>query len=159
MKSLIVLHSYHHNNTLKVAEAFAKEIGSDIKSSLSIKESELLEYDLIGFGSGIDSGKHYRELLEFVKTVPNVNMKECYIFSTSAVQGEKKVFDDHSSLRDILQLKGYIVLGEFSCKGFNTNSFLKYIGGMNKKRPNIEDIKNAERFALKIFDQHKINYQ
>jgi flavodoxin len=61
--------------------------------------------------------------------------------------GKAKVAKDHSKLREKLQSKGYLIVDEFACKGFNTNSFLKYIGGMNKGRPNAEDLKNAEEFA------------
>jgi len=46
--------------------------------------------------------------------------------------------------------KEYIVKGEFSCKGFNTNSFIKFFGGMNKGRPNSEDLRNAAEFALRL---------
>lgn len=150
MKSIIVLHSYHHNNTRKVAEAISNIIGAVIKSPLETNENDLDEYNLIGFGSGIDSGKHYKELLDFVAKLPLVKNVQCFIFSTSAIQVEKKVEKDHLNLRKTLQTKGYEIVGEFSCKGFNTNSFLKYIGGMNKKRPNENDIRNAEKFALKL---------
>jgi len=64
--------------------------------------------------------------------------------------GQEKVHKDHTLLRQKLQSKGYRVAGEFSCKGFNTNLFLKYFGGMNKGRPNSEDLKNAEEFALSL---------
>ena len=150
MKSIIVLHSYHHNNTRKVAEAIGDIIGACIKSPMETNEEEFLEFNLIGFGSGIDSGKHYKELLDFVDKLPSVENKKCFIFSTSAIQGEEKVKKDHTRLRDILLWKGYEVIGEFSCKGFNTNSFLKYFGGMNKNRPNNEDINNAKKFASKL---------
>lgn len=153
MNSIIVLYSYHHNNTRKVAEAIAKEIHASIKSLTEIKIEELNEYDLVGFGSGIDSGRHYKELLDFADTLPIFENKLCYIFSTSAVQGEKKVFNDHSKLRKTLNSKGYKVVGEFSCKGFNTNSFLKYFGGMNKNSPNAEDIQNAEKFAREMLSK------
>jgi hypothetical protein len=43
-----------------------------------------------------------------------------------------------------------VILDEFNCAGFNTNSFLKYFGGMNKGRPNTEDLQNAREFAQKI---------
>jgi hypothetical protein len=39
---------------------------------------------------------------------------------------------------------------EFACKGFNTNSFLKYIGGMNKGHPDAEDLAEAGRFAISL---------
>ena len=64
--------------------------------------------------------------------------------------GKAKVAADHLLLREKLQSKGYVIVDEFSCKGFNTNSFLKYFGGMNKGRPNAEDLKNAEKFAQKL---------
>jgi flavodoxin len=40
-----------------------------------------------------------------------------------------------------------MIIDEFSCAGFNTNSFLKLFGGLNKGRPNAEDLKHAEVFA------------
>jgi flavodoxin len=147
MKNLIVVYSYHHNNTRKVAEAISSIIGGDVKTPIEVNENELNKYDLVGFGAGIDSGKHYKQLLEFADKLPETKNKKCFIFSTSAVQGEKKVAKDHSRLRNQLKLKGYEVVGEFSCKGYNTNLFLKYFGGMNKNRPNNEDIKNAKKFA------------
>ncbi|XMB72968.1 flavodoxin family protein [Mycoplasmatota bacterium WC30] len=150
MKSLIVLYSYHHNNTRKIAETISNIIGANIKSPMEIKLDELIQFDLIGFGSGIDSGKHYKELLEFAAKLPNVEKKKCFIFSTSAMQGVKKVASDHAALREVLLTKGYQVVGEYSCKGYNTNSFLKYIGGINKNRPNLEDIENAKKFATKL---------
>jgi len=53
-------------------------------------------------------------------------------------------------LREKLQSKGYMIVDEFSCKGFNTNSFLKLFGGMNKGRPNALDLKHAEEFAQNL---------
>ena len=79
-----------------------------------------------------------------------VGTKGVFIFSTAGVSGKKKVVKDHKSLREILLSKGYIVVGEFGCKGYNTNSVLKYIGGMNNGRPNNEDLKNAEDFACEL---------
>ena len=56
----------------------------------------------------------------------------------------------HMSLRVKLQSKGYMIVDEFSCGGLNTNSFLKFFGGLNKGRPNAEDLKHAEEFAQKL---------
>jgi flavodoxin len=147
MKSLIVLHSYHHHNTRKVAEAMARVIGAVIQSPSETNADDLQECDLAGFGSGIDSGKHYKELLDFAGRLSSADGRKCFIFSTSAIQGEQKVASDHACLRELLLSKGYRILGEFSCRGFNTNSFLKVFGGMNKGRPNPEDIQNARNFA------------
>ena len=150
MKSLIVVFSHHHKNTQKVAEVMVKVLDAQVKSPQETGSDELKKYDLLGFGAGIDSGKHYRELLDFADALPQVTGKKAFIFSTSGVTGEKKLAKDHSALRIKLQSKGYLIVDEFQCKGFNTNSFLKYFGGINKDRPNEEDLKHAEEFAQNL---------
>ena len=153
MKCLIIVYSYHHNNTAKIAQVFGEVLSADVFTPDQVKMRELIQYDLIGFGAGIDSGKHYKPLLDLVDQLPEFDKKNAFIFSTSAVQGEDKVRKDHETVRDVLTSKGLVVLDEFSCKGFNTNSFLKYFGGMNKGRPNEEDLKLAREFAQRISDR------
>ena len=150
IKSLIIVYSYHHNNTEKIANVFSEVLGAERKNPDQVRIEALQEYDLIGFGAGIDSGRHYKPLLDLVDKLPSVNKKDGFIFSTSAMQGESKVKEDHSLLRQKLESKGYTIIGEFSCKGYNTNSFLKYIGGMNKGRPNFDDLEHAKEFAQNL---------
>ena len=150
VKSLLVVYSYHHNNTEKIANVFARILGAQVKTLQQIDPEVLQEYGLIGFGSGIDSDRHYQVLLDFADKLPQLTNKSTFIFSTSAKTGEDKLTEDHSKLREKLQSKGYKIVSEFQCKGFNTNGFLKYFGGMNKGRPNAEDLKHAEEFAQKI---------
>ena len=150
MKSLLVLYSYHHKNTEKIAKVFAKVLDAQIKTPQQVNPEEIQEYSLIGFGSGIDSDKHYKVLLNLADTLPQVTDRKAFIFSTSGMTGKAKAAKDHSSLRDKLQSKGYVVVDEFQCLGFNTNSFLKLLGGMNKGRPNAEDLKHAEEFAQNL---------
>ena len=120
------------------------------KEDLSILMVDIDKFKLIGFGAGIDSGKHYKEMIDFIANIEKNEVKDAFIFSTSAIYSEDKMYKDHSKLRNILRDNGYRIKGEFSCKGYNTNSFLKYIGGMNKGRPNNEDIKMAKEFAKQL---------
>ncbi|MFX0026470.1 MAG: flavodoxin family protein [Candidatus Hermodarchaeota archaeon] len=150
MKSLLVLFSYHHKNTEKIANVIAKVLDAQIKTPEQIKAEELQEYGLTGFGSGIYGGKHHKLLLDLADTLPHVPNRKAFIFSTAALTEKAKVAKDHSLLREKLQSKGYVILDDFQCKGFNTNSFLKYFGGMNKGRPNAEDLKHAEEFAQNL---------
>jgi len=158
LKSLIVVYSYHHNNTQKLAEVFAKALNAEVKSPQQTNPEELQEYDLVGFGSGIDSGKHYKVLLDFADKLPQVANKRALVFSTSGMpigvsgqqQLEKYIHKCHTTLKETLQSKGYTIVGEFGCAGFNTNKFLKYFGGINKGRPNREDLKHAEEFVSKL---------
>ena len=150
MNSLLVLYSYHHYNTEKIADVFAKVLDAKIGSPQQMSPEEPQRYDLVGFGSGIDSGRHYQVLLDFADKLPQVTDKKAFIFSTAGITGEEKVASDHSALREKLQSKGYVIVDEFGCSGFNTNSFLKFFGGMNKGRPNAEDLRHAEEFAQSL---------
>ena len=161
LKSLIVVFSYHHNNTQKIAEAMAKVLDAKVKSPQQTSPEEVLNYDIVGFGSGIDSGKNYPELLDFADKLSQVTDKRAFVFSTSGmpvgISGQQRVEEYtskcHTTLKETLQSKGYTIVGEFGCAGFNTNKFLKYFGGINKGRPNYEDLKHAEEFASKLMVQ------
>jgi len=150
MTCLLILYSYHHNNTEKIAKVFAKVLDAQIKKPQQITPEELQEHSLIGFGSGIYGAKHHEFLLDLADKLPQVTSRNAFIFSTSAMMGKDKVAQDHSLLREKLQSKGYTIIDEFACKGFNTNSFMKYFGGMNKGRPNAEDLKYADNFAQNL---------
>jgi len=155
MKSLIVCYSFHHNNTQKVASAMAKVLDAQVKTPQQTNPEELQQFDLVGFGSGIFGEKHHQSLLEFADKLPQVANKKAFIFSTSFVGVDSLIFGKvtgkfHTALREKLQSKGYTVVGEFNCKGLNTNRIYGRFGGMNKGRPNAEDLKHAEEFALKM---------
>ena len=150
MKSLLIVFSYHHNNTQKIANIIAEVLDAKIMKPREINPEELQEYDLVGFGSGIYSAKHHRTLLDLADKLPLVTDCKSFIFSTAALTGEKKLTKDHSKLREKLQSKGYVIVDDFQCKGFNTNSFMRFFGGMNRGRPNAKDLKNAEEFAQKL---------
>ena len=147
-KTLLVIESYHHKNTEKIANVIAEILDAQIKKSQQINPEDFQEFSLLGFGSGIYGENFHQDLLDLADKLPQVNNKKAFIFSTSATTWElpKK----HSSIKKKLQAKGYVIVDEFNCKGFNTNSFLKRIGGMNKGRPNAEDLKNAEFFAQNL---------
>ena len=161
MKSLIVLFSYHHNNTRKIAEAMAAVLGAEIKLPQEISPLELGQYDLVGFGSGIYSYQHHSSLLDLVTKLPQVANAKAFVFSTTGTPiafGQSAIteaLEEHRQLKEKLQSKGYEIVDEFICAGFNTNSFLRLFGGINKGRPNAEDIKHAEEFAQKLRQNHE----
>lgn len=84
-KAVIFLYSYHHGNTRKIANAIAPKINAIIMD-IDKTDNALLEgYDLIGFGSGINGGKHYQLMLDFVEKLPSVQNKKAFIFSFDMV--------------------------------------------------------------------------
>jgi flavodoxin len=152
--SLLVVFSYHHKNTEKIADVFAKVLDAPIKTPLQVTPEEIQEYGLVGFGSGIYGEKHHELLLSLADRLPPVTHRNAFIFSTAGapeiIWSEAFVKKNHSALREKLQSRGYLIVDEFSCPGFNTNSFLKLCGGLNKGRPNAEDRQHAEEFARNL---------
>ncbi len=154
LKCLIVVYSYHLNNTAKIAQVMSEVLSAKIKTP-----DQITQYDLIGFGAGIAAGRHYKPMLDFVDRLDetlessHASSKKCFIFSTSAIVNAKKIYKDHAALRDKLIVKHFDVLDEFGCRGFNTNKFLKYFGGMGKGCPNLEDLNNAREFARKVLEK------
>ena len=143
MKTLIVYASIHHQNTEKVAKAIAEELEADLVSIGKVQPGTLAAYDLIGFGSGIYFMKHHKTLLQFVDMLPAVMEKRAFVFSTSG-DGKK---ERHASLREKLVNRGFTIVDEFSCKGWDTFGPLKLIGGINKGRPDEKDLAGARAFA------------
>jgi flavodoxin len=148
MKTLIVLFSYHHNNTQKIANIIAPILGAEIKTPQQVNPNSLSEYDLVGFGSGIYFGKIHKVLLDLADKLPQARGKKAFIFSTSGQTGKTAKF--HQQLREKLEAKGFTILDEFNCAGFDTFGALKILGGIKKGRPNEEDLKAAETFAQNL---------
>lgn len=153
-KVLIILSSYHHKNTDAVAKAMAEVLDAQIVAPGDLDLGELQAYGLIGFGSGIYHAKHHQAILDLADKLPEVGKGRAFIFSTygapAIAMTEGLVAKNHASLREKLQSKGYTIADEFSCQGLNTNAFLKVFGGINKGRPNADDLDNARAFAVAV---------
>ncbi len=151
VNSCVIVFSYHHTNTEKIAKAIACVLGAPVKTPQQVRPEELREYDLIGFDSGIYSATFHPSVLNLASSISRNTGKKAFLFSTYGAPAESAdrefVEKNHAEIREKLQAKGYEIAGEFSCAGWNTNSFLKYFGGLNKGRPNAGDLRNAETFA------------
>ncbi len=160
-ESLVLVYSYHHHNTEKIAYAIARVLNAPVKTPRDVNPGELTEYDLIGFGSGIYSAKNHESILNIASNLPQANGNATFIFSTfgapvrlfSRERLDSFIRSNHSVLQKTLESRGYVIAGEFGCAGFNTNSLLKYLGGINKGRPNADDLRHAEEFAHSLIDR------
>ncbi len=158
MKTLIICVSTHHGNTEKIAKKMATVLNAKLARPDEVNISELPDYDLIGFGSGIYLGKHHRSLFDLVDKLPVLKNKKAFVFATSGLGNWLNIFNNirhgttsfQDPLKKKLLKKGFDVIGEFSCRGFTTFGLFKLIGGIKKGRPNEEDLRNAENFARKL---------
>ena len=145
MRPLIVYLSYHHGNTEIIARTIAESLGAELVMCPDVDCESLARYDLIGFGSGIYFGQHHRCLLALAERLPASPGKSAFIFSTAGYPRQMSRW--HGPLKERLQKKGYVISGEFCCKGFDTYGPFRFIGGINKGRPNETDIITAKSFA------------
>jgi flavodoxin len=142
MKCAVIYVSVEHKNTEKVARSMAVALGADLVEAKNFDPASVTAYDLLGFGSGIFRGKFHAQLLKLVNELPQASSK-AFIFSTSGF-GKTSY---HADLRKVLEGKGYQVSADFSCKGWDTYGALKLLGGINKNRPNDNDLRLAREFA------------
>ncbi|MBE0430427.1 MAG: flavodoxin family protein [Dehalococcoidia bacterium] len=147
MKALVVYVSVHHGNTEKVARAMADALDACLLPVEQADAGVLEEYDLIGFGSGIYFGRHHRSLLNLVDGLPVLRNKKAFVFSSSGLRKVRFVHDFHRPLKEKLRRKGLTVIGEFSCRGLDTFGATRIVGGINRGRPDEEDLRRSQDFA------------
>lgn len=149
MKVLIIYNSVHHGNTEKIARTMADTVDADLLKYNEVDGYNVLDYDLIGFGSGIYYGKIEKKLGEFIDTLPTVKNKKAFVFITSGKDSPKYV----EKLAEKVSETGFKIVGKFSCKGFDTWGPFKLIGGTNKGRPNSDDLKEAQNFVKGLLEE------
>ena len=125
-----------------MADALAAELVC-IDSNPSI---DLSDYDLIGFGSAINFAAHDIRLQRFVSG-QNLKGKNVFVFSTRC---RPFLGAYHKPLKKIIEGKGGIITGEFSCRGFDRTGPWVLMDGYNKSRPNERDRFKARLFAEKL---------
>lgn len=149
MKVLITYNSVHHGNTEKIAKVMAEAIDADLLKYDEVDGYNILDYDLIGFGSGIYHGNPNKELMEFIDELPTVKNRRAFVFTTSGRDSPKYNDKFAKNLSD----NGFKIIGEFSCKGFDTWGPLKLIGGINKGKPDDDDMRRAEIFIKDLVEE------
>ena len=148
ISTAIIYASTHHGNTLKLVKAIAEKHSIDLIDATRKEIVDLSKYDLIGFASGIDFGKLYQSIEDFMdKNLPE--NKTIFFIYTCAKPNQRFT----NSVASIAKKKNANLAGEYGCKGYNTYGPWKIIGGMNKTHPNEKDITNAITFFESILDK------
>jgi flavodoxin len=149
MKSLIVCVSKSHGNTRRVADRMAEVLDAEVVEPESVDPQTLREYDLVGFGSGIYYMSVDSRLPKLIRRLPQVRGIRAFTFFTSGAR-EIPLLDYNKPVRNQLASKGFQVLDSFSCRGFDTVGPFRFIGGINRGRPNDHDLERAAEFAARL---------
>jgi len=145
MKTAICYYSRHHGNTLKVLQAMAGVGEIDLIDVTSQKTARLEEYDCVGLASGIYGFSFQKSVLEFARQRLPQGKPVFFVYTYGGAKGTGA-----KAAAEIAAEKGCPVLGEFSCKGFDTFGPFKVVGGISKDHPNDRDLENARRFYQEI---------
>jgi flavodoxin len=139
----MIIYASKTGHTKKIAHAMAEQLGVTPKN---ISEKPVIEnIDLLFIGSGIYGGKASPDLIQFIDTLNNTNIKNVVLFST-CTSGK----DNMKDLNDMLVSKGIHVIDKsFVCKG----QFLLF----SQKHPDDMDMQNAKRFAADVKAGYNIN--
>lgn len=150
MNSLIVCRSIHHGNTKKVASAIAEVLQAEVVSPRDVSYDHLREYDLIGFGSGVYFSILHRSIGEFVDEMPVMEGGKAFLFFTHGLDHLYWAKLGRQPVSEKLEEKGFEIVGEFGCKGFQSNMPFRLIGGINKGRANEDDLEEVRVFAPEL---------
>jgi flavodoxin len=145
VKSLIIYHSEHHMNTEKIVKVIAPILEAELLISPHIHVTNIQTYELIGFGSGVYHGEFHENLYNWVYSLPKQDGKKAFLFSTAGSRTNSERANER--FRALLKEKGFEVIGDFSCLGFDT---ALSSAGINRGRPNVDDLKEAEQFAVSL---------
>jgi flavodoxin len=148
--ALIICSSTHHHNTQRVAKAMAEVMNASVVAPQDVDLSSLTQARLIGLGSGIYFGSHARCLIELVRRMPQQSRK-VFLFSTAGTPMFWRLF--HYRLRRVVESRGFEIVGEFNCRGWDSVGPLAWIGGLNRHRPNETDLARAREFARGLLQQ------
>ena len=145
MKTAVCYYSRHHGNTRKVLEAMAGEGEMDLIDVTARQTVRLEEYDCVGFASGTYYGKFQEGVLQFARQYLPQEKPVFFVYTYGGAKGIGV-----KALAEIAKEKNCPVLGEFSCKGYDTFGPFKLLGGIAKGHPDARDLENARRFFRRI---------
>ena len=144
-KAVIIYASTHHGSTKKLVEAIADKYDIAQIDATKCQTGDLSGYDLIGFASGIDFGKFYDSVEQFLENNLPEGKRVFFLYTCAKVSNR---FTE--SVKAAAMKKRATILGEYGCKGFNTYGPWKMIGGMNRKHPSEDEISSAVRFFASL---------
>ncbi|MGP1529385.1 MAG: flavodoxin domain-containing protein [Treponema sp.] len=141
-KQAIIYASVHHGNTEKLITEAAKAMQIELFKVEQAGAIDFSQYSSVGFASGIYAGRFHKSIFKFIESHQGSLPKTTFTVCTSGA-GTGWFARKFSAY---LRKKGFAVLGEFECKGFDTFGPFKLFGGFAKGHPDSRDIENCIAF-------------
>lgn len=153
LRTVIVYRSKHHGNTKKLVDAIVTahpEIDTINVGALGKNEyPDLSPYHVIIMASGIYYGNFDKDLLRVADHCLRDGDK---VVGLMTYGGQAKF--NGRDLDGVCRMKFANLLCMYGCPGFDTYGPFKLVGGMNKGRPNQEDIDGAVAFYDRLVEDY-----
>lgn len=148
-RTVILYRSKHHGNTKKLVDALVAahpEIDTIDVATLGKEEyPDLSPYHIIIVGSGIYYTKFDKDVL---RVCDHCLRDGDNVIGLMTYGGAAKF--NGGDLDGVCRMKMATLMCTYGCPGFDTFGPYKFVGGMNKGRPNQEDIDGAVEFYDKF---------
>jgi len=146
-RAVIIYASSHHGNTRKLVNAIAEKYPIAQIDASKQQHADLSGYNLIGFASGIDFGRFYDSVEQFLISNLPGNKRVFFLYTCAKVSSRFT-----KAIQAAAEKKGAIFVGEYGCRGYNTYGPWKVIGGMNKGHPTPEELNCAVKFFESLLE-------
>ncbi len=148
MNTAICYYSRHHGNTRKVLDAIAQEGGVQLIDVTTRQTVRLEGYDCIGFASGIYGFAFQKAVADFARQYLPDGKPVFFVYTYGGAKGTGA-----GVLAEIAREKDCPILGEFSCRGYDTFGPFKLVGGISKGHPDAKDLARARQFYREVRDR------
>ena len=123
----------------------AQEAETDLIDVTTRQAVRLEGYDCVGFASGIYGFAFHQAVVNFARQYLPAGKPVFFVYTYGGAKGTGA-----RAMAALAREKGCPVLGEFSCKGYDTFGPFRWIGGIAKGHPDARDLENARRFYREI---------
>ncbi len=141
MSIAIAYASRHHGNTKKVVEALAAAHDLTTIDIDATAQIDLDRFDCVGFAGGVAYGRIYEDVRKLAERTFQPGKKVFFIYTCG-----KNSRNFAASLEALAAKRGCEVFGTFGCEAWDSFGPLKPAGGINKDRPNDQDLRQAVAF-------------
>ncbi len=141
-KTLILYRSPHHGNTKKLLDAIVKAHPDVVLAKAGEDSFDDSQFEIIGIASGVYNSKLHRTVRKALESLSGNGRKAFAVYTCGDKEGGKYGERYMSMLRD----RGFAPAGFYWSVAWDSFGPLRLIGGINKDRPNEEEIRGAAAF-------------
>lgn len=141
-KTMILYRSPHHGNTKKLLDAIRRAYPDVALYKAGEEAFDASAFDTVGIASGVYHGMPHQSVCQALGGIAGNGRRAFAVYTCGARQGGKYGERFMALLRD----RGFDPCGFYFCVGHDSFGPFRMIGGINKNRPDEDEIAGAAAF-------------